>query len=241
MLESSGNELSKLVYWITERESIRRKRLANLPPPWSRDPVFQTTYFCNVFRESDKVTKWIRNAYTPYAGSEMFEYNMILARMVNRIDTLKRFPFYEMHMPEHIRETMREISQYSPVWGNAYVVTTHGIQMDKIDYLCDHVMAGAERARSLLQRACRGAHPSSFVAPGPGSLKGLSWVMFGEPGHVTASSFHEYFKPVAEKIREALPTLAICNQDLQNCLCEFDKYMRVSTGSGRSKRKYNGT
>ena len=211
---------------------------------------------------------------------------MILARMVNRIDTLKRFPFYEMHMPEHIRETMREISQYSPVWGNAYVVTTHGIQMDKIDYLCDHVMAGAERARSLLQRACRGAHPSSpptcqtahtglraveglgsfmaaqvvadlknthlhplqsapdwasFVAPGPGSLKGLSWVMFGEPGHVTASSFHEYFKPVAEKIREALPTLAICNQDLQNCLCEFDKYMRVSTGSGRSKRKYNGT
>ena len=29
-------------------------------------------------------------------------------------------------------------------------------------------------------------------------------------------------------------------QDLQNCLCEFDKYMRILHGTGRSKRGYPG-
>jgi hypothetical protein len=29
-------------------------------------------------------------------------------------------------------------------------------------------------------------------------------------------------------------------QDLQNCLCEFDKYERVRLGEGRPKAKYNG-
>ena len=29
-------------------------------------------------------------------------------------------------------------------------------------------------------------------------------------------------------------------QNLQNCFCEYDKFMRVTEGTGRSKRKYNG-
>jgi hypothetical protein len=29
-------------------------------------------------------------------------------------------------------------------------------------------------------------------------------------------------------------------QDLQNCLCEFDKYERVRLGEGRPKQRYEG-
>ena len=36
---------------------------------------------------------------------------------------------------------------------------------------------------------------------------------------------------------ELIPEL--CNQDLQNCLCEYSKYMRVLNG-GRTKRNYQG-
>ena len=28
-------------------------------------------------------------------------------------------------------------------------------------------------------------------------------------------------------------------QDLQNCLCEFDKWMRVRLGEGKPKRRFN--
>jgi len=51
----------QLIYWINERENIRLKKEAGESPPWSSNPVMQVTYFCNVNREDDKVTKWIRD------------------------------------------------------------------------------------------------------------------------------------------------------------------------------------
>jgi hypothetical protein len=85
----------------------------------------------------------------------------------------------------------------------------------------------------------------TFVVPGPGSLRGVGWFWNGEPKGVSERNFLELFK----KIRSWVDTYwdernmgpPICNQDLQNCLCEFDKYMRVKNGTGRSKRGYNGT
>jgi hypothetical protein len=67
----------KFIYWIKERETVRNLKEMGLPKPWSIDPVFQVTYFCNVNREHDKVTRWIRENY----DHRVKEYvpNMILA------------------------------------------------------------------------------------------------------------------------------------------------------------------
>ena len=43
-----------------ERESIRRKRLAGEPPPWTEDPILRAWRFTNVHREHDKTTIWFR-------------------------------------------------------------------------------------------------------------------------------------------------------------------------------------
>lgn len=32
----------------------------------------------------------------------------------------------------------------------------------------------------------------------------------------------------------------LCAQDIQNCLCEFDKYERVRLGEGAPKQRYPG-
>ena len=45
-------------------------------------------------------------------------------------------------------------------------------------------------------------------------------------------------KYVDERLNTEIPKFN--NQDLQNSLCEFDKYMRILNGTGRSKRSYNG-
>jgi hypothetical protein len=83
----------------------------------------------------------------------------------------------------------------------------------------------------------------TWCAPGPGSLRGMSWFFYNEPGRIKP----DVFKNGIDKIRKYTDSqLAgglvpqFCNQDLQNCLCEFDKYMRIRNGTGKSKRKYNG-
>lgn len=54
-----------LLYWVKERESVRKKKEAGLPPPWSGDPIFQTYRFCNIRRRDDRVSRWlIQNVLT---------------------------------------------------------------------------------------------------------------------------------------------------------------------------------
>lgn len=85
-----------------------------------------------------------------------------------------------------------------------------------------------------------------WSAPGPGSLRGLEWF---EGTRVRLRDYEYAMERVAAYIIDTpaakhlgkTPTDTRINmQDLQNCLCEFDKYMRVRNGTGRSKRGYPG-
>lgn len=277
------------LYWIKERYAIFQKKEQGLPAPWSEDPVFQSTYFCNVRREDDKVTKFIRRMYSPYVDHPLFEYNMVLARFLNRPESLEAVGFVHHHTPTVICGVLDALSEKGPIWGNAYIITTHGQKMDKLVYLAqvldathahlDPILAAcryppapytprscAHAAAALMRIPGIGSflagqvvadlkntknHPlhsaldrDTFVVPGPGSLRGANWVLYGvNDGHVTPSNFHTSFQLVRDYVDKHWPAEVprIDNQDLQNCLCEFDKYCRVKTGTGRSKRKYAGT
>lgn len=95
---------------------------------------------------------------------------------------------------------------------------------------------------------CSEGHPlqnapdwNSFSAPGPGSLRGLNW-FFEET--VTAKNYHCKMQEAYDILDMELPESILdilSMQNLQNCFCEYDKFMRVTEGTGRSKRKYNGT
>lgn len=84
----------------------------------------------------------------------------------------------------------------------------------------------------------------TFAASGPGSRRGLNRVT----RHPVNDPWKEYeWKPtltallaeITPMIKEAgMPRLHA--QDLQNCLCEFDKYERVRLGEGRPKSRYKG-
>lgn len=266
-----------LAYWIRERESIRLKKEEGLPKPWSDDWVFQETYFCNVRREDDKVTRWVRQNYTPGFMGAMYEFSICVARIFNRPETLELIKHPVRHADfaqmRSVLEEMQRLKQQ--IWSGAYLITTHGRKMTKLDY-CLEILEAAHRhmfamkapapvtcdwyyryimhiegfgsflsAQVVADLKNTKGHPlvnatdwKTFSAPGPGSLRGLSW---WHGRRVPETSYHNAIREVAADLQdyEEIP-FEIHMQDLQNCLCEFDKYCRVLSGSGRSKRKYDG-
>lgn len=281
------NNKEALAYWIRERESVRKEKEAGLPKPWSDDPIFQTTYFCNVRREDDRVTRWIRQNWSPEKiGWDDYEYAMVVARFLNWPDTLKELApssiGFKFPKPEEILEVIEAIAaEDKKVWGNAYVVTTHGLPMGKAQYLCQRVLPAAYdrlgagrwlqaygsgpptlacRYEDYMQLEGMGSFMSAQVladlkntrghplqeakdwmgwsAPGPGSLRGLSWYFEKK---ISAANYDQAIKDVWAAIPlDCVDELRGGLQDLQNCLCEYDKYMRVKSGTGRSKRSYPG-
>lgn len=281
-----------LLYWIKERYAIFQKKETGLPAPWSEDPIFQTTYFCNVHRENDRVTRWIRNAYSPWVDHPLFEYNIVLARFLNRISTLEAIGGFQVsHDPETLKYVLGSLAgEGAKIWGNAYVITTHGQKMDKLAYLVQ-VLDATHAHLEVIRAASRGVvvkgsftvvprcgttaavlqhipgigsflsaqvvadlkntpgHPlysstdrATFVQPGPGSLRGLGWFHGFKGKVVTPTNFDLMFGGVRKHVDANWPegVPSVDNQDLQNCLCEFDKYCRVKNGTGRSKRNYKG-
>lgn len=86
----------------------------------------------------------------------------------------------------------------------------------------------------------------TFAASGPGSRRGLNRVL-GLP-MFTARPEADFREKLAElrelvnarlKQRPAMRHLVpLTAQDVQNCLCEFDKYERARLGEGKPKQKY---
>jgi len=80
----------------------------------------------------------------------------------------------------------------------------------------------------------------SFAASGPGSQRGLNRVL-GRPAKAPwaedewVEQLHRLQKSFAPALTEAgLPRMHA--QDLQNCLCEYDKYERVRLGEGNGRK-----
>jgi len=215
---------------------------------------------------------------------------MVVARFLNWPETLERLTYPDnkgiVTDPQKILSIIEDIAAAGhKVWGNAYVVTTHGLPMGKAQYLCRNVLPaaydllGAARWRgaytgSTRTLACRyddyitlegmgsfmaaqvladlkntPGHPlytaedwSMWSAPGPGSLRGLAWY-YGRK--IKLSEYETAILEVRDQLPGKAATLLVTDgkfnmQDLQNCLCEFDKYCRVRSGTGRSKRGYPG-
>lgn len=80
----------------------------------------------------------------------------------------------------------------------------------------------------------------TFVAPGPGSMRGLNRLrdMEAKAKKYNSKDFSLHMTNVQALIQKHTG-IELCAQNAQNCLCEFDKYMRLTLGEGRPKQRYN--
>lgn len=84
----------------------------------------------------------------------------------------------------------------------------------------------------------------TFAAPGPGSRRGLGRVIWNDKDYKWKEPEWQYALSVLQRDIDIMVTVAgmprLHAQDLQNCLCEFDKYLRVKNGEGRPRSLYAG-
>lgn len=76
----------------------------------------------------------------------------------------------------------------------------------------------------------------TWAPVGPGSTRGLNR-LYDRPLNTSLRQDHA-LKEMLE-VKSALG-VSFCLQDVQNCLCELDKYMRVKLGQGKPRASYNG-
>jgi hypothetical protein len=294
-------------YWIDERSNIWKERNLGKPKPWTDDPIFQQYKFTNVEREKDTVSIWIKeNWIDPYSYHPNLWFAMIVARLFNWPMTLGIIDFPKETYGEHIEEWRRKLKHYrstgAKIFTGAYLVSTNGVKMDKIDYILDRVLTPIwEKGRApkvitmkdiakrghgyevqveyALTGSCYAVCESledywkhliqfdglgSFMAGqvvadlkfapplkdaldwwvwaplGPGSIRGLNR-FFGRDvtksvkQDVGLAEMRQIQKMVEMELGDLYPV-----HNLQNGLCEFDKYLRVYYGEGRPRSLYPG-
>lgn len=259
--------------FIKEREAVRRcKDELGQPWPWSEDRVFDQTYFCNIRREDDPGTKWIRQNW-PMKSISRHTVAMAIARWVNKPDTLGCLGYPHDGITDAWAENFKRTMEFKhKPWGGAYLVSTNGRPIPKHLHILACVRALEAREHQLRYRSLAAAHSGltafeglgSFMAGqvvadlkntdghplqdapdwwtwsahGPGSLRGLAWVL--GTNKVGPAGYKSVMPRLVLDVNEAKLDVGgdLHAQDVQNCLCEFDKYCRVKFTDGRSKRIY---
>lgn len=197
----------ELAYWINERYAVKLRKAAGGPPPWSTDKAFQTVRFCNVHREDDTVTQWIRKHWN---RSDSPLWHFVLARLINWPETLAEIQQFQNQ--DNILSILKQRrARGQKVFTSAYTISTCGKRMDKLDYVMGVVThSGAvpvsyARLSTTYEAICSVDGLGSFLsaqiiadmkntpghalcgapdwwtfsAPGPGSLRGLGWYFGG--------------------------------------------------------------
>jgi hypothetical protein len=272
---------SELVYFIKTRETHRLVKEGGIKPGkrYVLDPIIAKYRFCNIHREDDRVTRWIAdNIRTPWKDEPDLWFAIVVCRLLN--------------LPESIEDVKNAILPWKPAlfrtklanrkalgfnnFNAAYIVSTNGRAMDKVDYLIQEVLnplwserkkmrpelymtlagyCGMLMARNGLAGFMAGqiiadlkyVEPlnaaidwDTFAVSGPGSRRGLNRVMGVAPdAGWRAGAWEEALIGLSSAIRAPLAKAGIRlhAQDLQNCLCEFDKYRRAMEG-GAPKQIY---
>ena len=158
------NVQSELLHWIKERESVRIKKEAGEPKPWTTDPIIRDYKFCNVRRNDDRVSVWIHDNWLHlYSEHPNVTFAMCVARIFNWPDTLELIEdlvFHEVWQPEEMRKRLKEYrNQGNKVFTGAYTVSTCGLAMDKTDYVIDLVFTPL---RKTIVNPVRGQTLESF-------------------------------------------------------------------------------
>lgn len=244
------------------------------------DAIISEYRFCNVRRNDDRVTKWIHEHYMArWRDDPCLWFALVVARLFNNEEALAAIADYVLPFdPDNMKRVLhRRAMKGEKNFNPAYIVSTNGQRMDKVDYvvncllkpmwknrvstfngikLCNtlnavhQILMEFKGLASFMAGQVIGdlkyAEPErwtdfwSFATSGPGSKRGLNRVYgLDKDTPMSEGLFRERLAVLSVSIHKLLRSWKpVTGQDLQNCLCEFDKYERARLGEGRPKQTY---
>lgn len=278
-----AENVERLRRFIWERQNIYKLKESGMPRPWTEDKILQKYRFCNVYREQDKVTKWIaKNVRKPYQNDPDLWFAMAICRLINFPGTLAELGNLLPWNPRYFLQTIASRKKAGlQIYNVAYIVSTNGVAQEKSQYLAEVVLGPAWKSRECIRpqymneplvdiharlmefhgfgsfiagqiiadikyapQHRKAPDWWTFAASGPGSRRGLNRICgYGLSDAWKEGVWHaELMKLLSDIVlfveKSHMPPLHA--QDLQNCLCEFDKFERVRLGQGRPKSTYPG-
>jgi len=283
-----------LIYWAVERERIRLKKEAGLPPPWTEDRILRQYRFCNVRRRDDKVSRWLCDRVLQEFHIETNLRNFLLfsafCRWVNWPPTINAIldeGMFKIGRPMDwtaIGSRVDELQRTGvKAWTGAYMVRAKPGDGDrgKGRFVAEDVIEKSltpvldrlvmevkepHRSRQVVWETLEGclnwgsfmagqvvadwgytsllkdAYDTNTWAPmGPGSKRGLNRLLGRPVKHKITQMEWESLLPALHI--DLLAALGpgyedLTLHDVQNCLCEVDKYLRVQYGEGRPRATY---
>lgn len=155
--------------YAVERYQIMLARRQGLREPWTSDPILREYRFCNVFREDDRTTAWIReHIREPLRDDPKVLMAMVVARWFNRIETLERIEDLLLAGDWNPPEYRRRLKGVSPLVTGAYMVKTPP-RMSKLEGIIHCINAFEKDA----------AHLATHGDPESTELAGM-WEVFTE-------------------------------------------------------------
>lgn len=142
--------------WVSEREKIRIRKERDRGPPWTDDPILATYRFCNVRREDDRGTAWIRKYIRePYAHHPLLWLMLCIARQINWPDTLAEliardvWPGTRSFHPSMIADVLNDRKERGEkVYTGAYMIAAPSKKgADKQEYIANTVIGSQWRNR----------------------------------------------------------------------------------------------
>jgi alpha-glutamyl/putrescinyl thymine pyrophosphorylase clade 1 len=152
----------ELFNFIKERQLTYLAKENGKPKPWTKDPILQQYRFCNMYREQDRVTKWIAKHWrAPHKSDRELWFGMTVARLLNLPESLAAVgwpvPWNESKFIKILHEMQAEGQN---VFNGAYIVGTNGISMDKVEYVAQVVLTPLWTAREQVTALIHGEpHP----------------------------------------------------------------------------------
>lgn len=129
--------IGRYIYFIKERESVRVKKKEGKSKPWTNDIRLQQYRFCNCRRMDDKVSTWLYESwYKPFFNQPSMLMNVILARLINKPETLQYVGFQKQWSSYYALTKLKNYRDTgATVFNGAYIVSTNGLSGDKLDVL----------------------------------------------------------------------------------------------------------
>lgn len=181
--------LEKAVYWITEREAIRRAKEAGLPKPWSNDPLFLDWRWCNVRRLDDAVSVILMREWYCDADARTQLVAATLGRLINwpeaLLDASRGNPFSLELLPEIRARLHMRAARGLKTFTGAYVVAGHPGK-SKIDSVCDVATQVGTESSSIASSSLRETWTKLTSVPLLGSF--LSGQIVADIAHLSSGT-----------------------------------------------------